>query len=214
MSWNQLHSLTRREVSRESLAFETLAPTAIEFYFFRKAPCLRMQGFMRTFVCGLLAGIFGMLIVVAAVFQFGQIPLVATPDPPRWEIVLGRRALASAVARQAPQLQNPVPPTTENLRLGLKLYRDGCSGCHGDAGNPSRWGTTGFYPRVPQFEMEPPLKPEWQLFWIVKHGVRYTGMGAWESLMPDDKIWEIVGFLSHLDNLPPEVSAEWRRAST
>jgi len=43
-----------------------------------------------------------------------------------------------------------------------------------------------------------PLKPEWQLFWIVKHGVRYTGMGAWENLMSDDKIWSVVVALYQL----------------
>jgi len=168
---------------------------------------------MRTFVCGLLVGVFGPFVLATVVLRFGWIPLAATSDPPHWETLLGRRALASAVARQAPQLQNLVLPTNANLRLGLKLYRDGCSGCHGDAANHSRWGTTGFYPRVPQFGAELPRKPEWQLFWIVKHGVRYTGMGAWENLMSDEEIWTVVGFLSHLNNLPPEVDAEWRHES-
>ena len=168
---------------------------------------------MRTFAYGLLVGILGMLIVILAVFCSGLLPVVATSDPLQWETILARKALAVAVARQAPRLQNPIPPDRENLKLGMKLYRDGCSGCHGDAGNPSRWGTSGFYPRVPQFDSQPPLKPDWQLFWVVKHGVRYTGMGAWESLMSDDKIWRVVGFLSHLKSLPPEVEAEWRQPS-
>jgi mono/diheme cytochrome c family protein len=176
-------------------------------------PDLRTRGFMRTFVSGLILGVFGTLIVTPVVLEFGWVPVVATSDPPRWETFFGRRALDSAIARQAPKLQNPVPPTTDNLRLGLKLYRDGCSGCRGDGSNSSRWGMTGFYPRVPQFDAQLPLKPEWQLFWIVKHGVRYTGMGAWESLMSDDKIWTVVGFLSHLNNLPSEVATEWRNSS-
>ena len=166
---------------------------------------------MRTFVLGLLMGAFGLLTVTAVVVGFGFVPVAATSNPPRWEMFLARRALAAAIGRQAPKLQNPFPPGSDNLRVGLKLYRDDCSGCHGDAGNPSRWGTTGFYPRVPQFDSEPPLKPEWQMFWVVKHGVRYTGMGAWENLMSDDEIWQVVGFLSHLNNLPPEVKAEWQQ---
>jgi mono/diheme cytochrome c family protein len=168
---------------------------------------------MRKFVFGLLAGVFGMLIVAAVTLGFGWISVAATSDPPHWESALGRKALDSAIARQAPELQNPIPPTNDNLRLGLKLYRDGCSGCHGDAGSPSRWGMTGFYPRVPQFDAKHPRKPEWQLFWIVKHGVRYTGMGAWENLISDEKIWAVVGFLSHLNDLPPEVESDWRHAN-
>jgi mono/diheme cytochrome c family protein len=92
----------------------------------------------------------------------------------------------------------------------MKMYRDGCAGCHGDAGKPSDWGTKDFYPRVPQFDAQPPQKPDWQLFWIVKHGVRYSAMGGWDGLLPDQKIWNIVTFLSHIRNLPPDVEAEWR----
>lgn len=48
------------------------------------------------------------------------------------------------------------------------------------------------------------------MFWIVKHGVRYSGMGAWGGLTSDDNIWKTVTFLSHLKSLPPDVEAEWR----
>jgi hypothetical protein len=58
--------------------------------------------------------------------------------------------------------------------------------------------------------VEPAVKPEWQMFWIVKHGVRYSGMGAWGGLTSDDNIWKTVTFLSHLKSLPPDVEAEWR----
>jgi len=165
---------------------------------------------MRRFVFGLLLGVF--LIPLAAVIAslFGWVSVTATSDPPRWESFLARKAFAASVARQAPRLQNPIAPTSANLMFGMKFYRDDCAGCHGDAGKPSQWGTTDFYPRVPQFDSEPPVKPDWQMFWIVKHGVRYTGMGAWDALTSDDNIWKTVTFLSHLKDLPPDVEVAWR----
>jgi hypothetical protein len=48
------------------------------------------------------------------------------------------------------------------------------------------------------------------MFWIVKRGVRYTGMGAWEGEMSDEKIWTVVTFLHSLRDLPPEVQTEWK----
>ena len=48
-------------------------------------------------------------------------------------------------------------PSSDVLRAGLKVYRDGCSGCHGDYQKPSYRGTTAFYPRVPQFAPHTPL---------------------------------------------------------
>ncbi len=59
------------------------------------------------------------------------------------------------------------------------------------------------------FASEPPNKPDWQMFWIVKNGVRYSGMGAWDGEISDDKIWQVVMFLSRLNNLPPEVQVDW-----
>jgi hypothetical protein len=50
------------------------------------------------------------------------------------------------------------------------------------------------------------------MFWIVRHGVRYSGMGAWnEEMLPDKELWEVVTFLSRLNSLPAEVDAEWRK---
>jgi len=72
----------------------------------------------------------------------------------------------------------------------MKTFKNGCAGCHGDADGPSHWGTTAFYPRVPQFVQQPPRLTEPQMFWVVKHGVRYTGMAAWDGLLSDDETWK------------------------
>lgn len=164
---------------------------------------------MRNFILGLIVGSAALPILAAVIFLLGGSPVDATAAPPRWETALARRSLAASVARQAPKIQNPVPLSSDTLRAGMKTYRDACAGCHGDAGKPSDWGTSDFYPRVPQFDSEPPRKPDWQLFWIVKHGVRYSAMSG-NAQMGDPKIWNVVTFLSHIRNLPPDVDAEWR----
>jgi mono/diheme cytochrome c family protein len=165
---------------------------------------------MGKFICGVVLGVLISPILLTVVLLSGLAPVHATADPQHWETLIARKAFTESVARHAPKVQNPVVPTSSNLRSGLKIYRDSCAGCHGDSGKPSHWGTAGFYPRVPQFDIEPPLKSDWQMFWIVKHGVRYTGMGAWEGEMSDENIWMVVTFLNNLRNLPPEIKAEWR----
>ena len=40
------------------------------------------------------------------------------------------------------------------------------------------------------------------MFWVVKHGIRYSGMGAWDDLMEDEDIWRVVTFLSSLREPP------------
>jgi mono/diheme cytochrome c family protein len=99
-------------------------------------------------------------------------------------ISLTVRAFSPATLPDAMMTRRALNVSTEVLRAGLKLYRDDCSGCHGDYQKPSQWGTTAFNPGVPQFASEPPDKPDGQMFWIVKNGVRFV-VGAWAGEISD-----------------------------
>jgi hypothetical protein len=48
------------------------------------------------------------------------------------------------------------------------------------------------------------------MFVVVKDGIRYTGMGAWDGMLSDDEIWKAVMFLSRVQSLPEPVAAAWR----
>ena len=45
-------------------------------------------------------------------------------------------------------------------------------------------------------------------FWIIKHGVKMTGMPAWGITHDDELLWDVVAFLRKL----PELTAEQYRA--
>jgi cytochrome c553 len=50
------------------------------------------------------------------------------------------------------------------------------------------------------------VSAEWkdrELFWVVKHGIKYTGMPSWVSLQRDDEVWTVVSFLRRLRGLDP-----------
>ena len=166
---------------------------------------------MKRFLAGALLGLFLPPLVGLGAGRLGLIPVAATAEPSRWEAAIAAATLRASLKRQAAlEGRNPVPLTEEALLAGLNAYRNDCAGCHGDFGHPSRWGTTGFYPRVPQFAEKPPDLPASQLFVVVKNGIRYSGMGAWGSLLSDDEIWRVVTFLSRLNSLPPRVETVWR----
>jgi mono/diheme cytochrome c family protein len=166
---------------------------------------------MKSFILGLIVGLIALPGALLVIGSLGGFQVQATAEPPGWEKGFAQRAFDASVARHAERVQNPIAPTEENLLAGLMMFRNNCSGCHGDSDQRSVWGSAGFYPRVPQFGFEPPKKPDWQMFWIVKHGVRNSGMGAWKDLAPEEKIWQAVTFLSKLDSLPPTVAARWKK---
>jgi mono/diheme cytochrome c family protein len=53
-----------------------------------------------------------------------------------------------------------------------------------------------------------------QLFWLIKHGTRNTGMPAWGGMLSDKEIWQIVSLLKNSQDLPASVEAEWRAPKT
>jgi hypothetical protein len=49
-----------------------------------------------------------------------------------------------------------------------------------------------------------------QLFWIVKNGIKMTGMPSWSGSMSDAEIWSIVAWLEVSPKLPPQTYVQWR----
>ncbi len=73
---------------------------------------------------------------------------------------------------------------------------------------------TKFSPPVPQLVTRVPHDSDAQLWWVTKHGIRLTGMPAWDGVLSDDQIWQVVTFLKHSNKLPREAQAAWQTAAT
>jgi mono/diheme cytochrome c family protein len=176
---------------------------------------------MRKFLLGFVVGILVLPVAAWAGAWLGMFPISAKAVPGKWETVFAHLALDEAAARHAPRLTNPVAPTEENLMAGVKLFKGDCAGCHGDPNSPvTERDASGLYPNPQVFAHHPPSKPDYELFWIIKGGVRYSAMFAWDGQfgrdasgkdVSDEKIWTAVTFLTHLNSLPPAVDAEWRK---
>ena len=158
-----------------------------------------------------VAGLVLPALLFLAVGYAGLFPVSATPSPSRLETALARQFVHRSLAREARSVKVPPAPREEaTLLQGLRVYRRNCSGCHGKFGAASRWGTSSFYPRVPQFADEGSTLGPAEMFLVVKHGIRGTGMGAWPVNLSDEDIWPIVWFLQRIRTLPPEVEREWK----
>jgi cytochrome c1 len=47
-----------------------------------------------------------------------------------------------------------------------------------------------------------------EMFWVVKEGIKMTGMPAWKYRMSDEDIWSVVSFLPAMARLTPEQYAK------
>ena len=84
---------------------------------------------------------------------------------------------------------------------GATHYEFGCRPCHGGPHLPQPIIAGHMTPHPPHL---PPEIPKWraaELFYIVKHGVKFTGMPAWPTQLRDDEVWAVVAFLLKLPDL-------------
>ena len=93
----------------------------------------------------------------------------------------------------------------KNLILsGYKGYDVMCVTCHSAPGKSASVIADGLYPKPPEL-YEGEIFEEWndkEVFWIIKNGIKLTGMPAYGPTHSDDELWEIVAFLNQL----PEMS--------
>lgn len=98
-----------------------------------------------------------------------------------------------------------VPPDLVNanrVAAGAGLYAEMCTGCHLAPGMEKTEISQGLYPAAPELAHGTDLTPA-EEFWIIKHGVKMTGMAAWGKTHNDTLIWDMVAFLRQLPTLSP-----------
>ncbi len=168
---------------------------------------------MGKFILGIIVG----LILVGAgsyiYVHFGFMNMQADQAVGTVEGIYMRGAMDRYVGRHAPKLTNPVEPTEANLVDGVRLYKMNCAVWHGGPDKPVSELGLGFNPRAPQFVKDAPDMADNENYWIIRHGVKMTGMPAWEKVMSDNDMWKVTTFLGKmedLDRLPPAVQQAWK----
>jgi Cytochrome C oxidase, cbb3-type, subunit III len=113
-----------------------------------------------------------------------------------------------------------VPPLNdpELLLLGGPDYNDMCVTCHLKPGTTESDMSVGLYPAPPNLSQQDgehghdhgddehgdPAQSQRRQFWIIKHGIKASGMPAWGPTHDDERIWAMVAFLQKLPELSPE----------
>jgi mono/diheme cytochrome c family protein len=86
------------------------------------------------------------------------------------------------------------------IKEGAAEYAEMCATCHLGPGVEKSEISQGLYPRAPELAKGGALTAAEQ-FWVIKHGVKMSGMAAWGPTHDDEIIWSIVAFLRKLPSL-------------
>ncbi len=110
--------------------------------------------------------------------------------------VMKNSVRTAAFSIEAPPLDEP-----GLLPAAAGHYETGCAICHGSPAQARSDAVLAMLPSPPDLKVVIPAWSDEELFEIVKHGVRYTGMPAWPTQVRDDEVWAMVAFLRKLPEL-------------
>jgi mono/diheme cytochrome c family protein len=141
---------------------------------------------------------------VAAVFYFGLYDVSATDQhlAPTYRIL--DTAMRRSVRQRAAQITVPDLSQPGQIQRGLALYRQHCVQCHGAPGVAPEPFALGMTPAPANLVYTAREWPPADVFWVVKEGIKMTGMPAWKHRMADEDVWAIVSFMRELPRLSPE----------
>lgn len=112
--------------------------------------------------------------------------------------------MKNAVETQAMLITKPQSVDLDDPALILRSaghYATGCAACHGAPGVPQSPVVEEMVPGPPRLEGKIGEWSDEELFWIVKNGIKYSGMPAWPAQDRDDEVWAQVAFLRALPGM-------------
>ncbi len=133
-------------------------------------------------------------------FNAYRFNISALNEPGQTENYLATKAKRWIVGRRA---RGPLPPAPPNdhtsVIAGGMQFGGECATCHGlDGRTPTEVGRW-MYPRT--LDLHSPEVQQWsdaELFWIIKNGIRLSGMPGFGRIHSDEQIWHLVHYVRSL----------------
>ncbi|MDE2381179.1 MAG: cytochrome c [Xanthomonadaceae bacterium] len=146
----------------------------------------------------------GVALAAAAGFVWSGIYNIGADDTHTRPVYSTLQALRErSIEVRANKLQVPADlDDPARIRQGAGNYNAMCTGCHLGPGMQDTELSMGLYPAPPNLSKE--TVDADTAFWVIKHGIKASGMPAWGKSMDDEYIWNMAAFLQALPKLTPE----------
>lgn len=133
--------------------------------------------------------------------------LSAHDEPSRVEELLARGMRRWATPESVRSRVNPVQATADVLADASAHFADHCATCHANDGSGDTPMGRAMYPRTPDMRAAATQSlTDGELFSIIEHGIRLTGMPGWGNGTPESEreSWGLVHFIRRLPRLTPD----------
>ncbi|MBB3140297.1 c-type cytochrome [Halomonas organivorans] len=110
------------------------------------------------------------------------------------------QTMESSVRARSKDIEAPNLEDMDMIRQGANAYESLCAACHLKPGMNNTVLRQGLNPTPPDFTEMIDSSPEEQ-FWVVKNGIKMTGMPSWGMTHEDKELWELVAFIQKIPSL-------------
>lgn len=141
------------------------------------------------------------VLVAAAIVYGGLYDVASTSQHLQPTYTVLETAMRQSVRLRARHIDTPPLMDERQVLQGAGCFRDKCVQCHGAPG-------------VAQGDIGKSMQPlpgplvdahqHWQpreLYWLTRHGIKMSGMPAWEFRLTDTELWDLVAFMQRLPGL-------------
>ena len=142
----------------------------------------------------ILLGLALVAIIGAATLLWLGVYNVAADDP-HWSATYRLLEVARdrSIAARASYIEVPDLSDSDLIRGGAGNYSAMCVTCHLSPDAQETELSIGLYPRPPRWDELGDVDPR-RAFWVLKHGIKASGMPAWGKSMDDRYLWGMVAF--------------------
>ena len=138
-----------------------------------------------------------------AAFVWSGVYDVAANRPDDWLDRVAEALADRSIHRRAEEIQAPDLSDPALARTGVVHYEAMCVTCHGAPGVKASEIGIGLSPPPPDLAEEGEEEGAGELFWVIRNGIRMTGMPAFGVTHGDEEIWAIVALLKRLPEMSP-----------
>jgi mono/diheme cytochrome c family protein len=155
-----------------------------------------------------------LVLLGAFVFIKSGIYNVAASKPhTKFTFYVTNETMIHSVKRHAKGIEAPASAGAGQVVRGFCAYETHCVACHGAAAVARQQWTGGMEPQPPYLLDATHKFTPAELFWIVKNGIKMTGMPSWRDELSDAEIWNTVAFLEAMPKMNAQDYRRWRSAS-
>ena len=153
---------------------------------------------------GLMLAIVIVLIIIVGAYAAMHVNISALPEPGPFETSIATKAIDWYISQAASDSLPPAPTNdASSVSAGETLFGMGCATCHGQDGHKPTPIGKAMYPRV--LDLGSPEVQEMsdrELFWVIKNGIRLSGMPGFAKIESDEQIWELAYYVRSLGRQP------------